>query len=110
MASKIIDKFMNYRDPLMYMTTSEFRALRDYTGFPLFKDQHVCHIISKANGGADHYSNYIVLSSSINRKMGSKNDNYFAKLAGLEATRRAVNISRNTGYIGPSAEELFYTS
>ena len=89
-----------------FMTTAQFRNMRARQGFPLNNDQHVCHIIAKNNGGADHIDNYYVAAGSLNQSLGDRNDFYLAEAAGIEQTRKAIAVSRTTGYNGPSAEEL----
>lgn len=89
-----------------FMTTTEFRSKRAEAGFPLQRDQHVCHIIAHSKGGANHRDNYFVASGSINVFLGNRNDSFLAEVAGLEQTRRAVAVSRRTGYKGPGADEL----
>ena len=84
-----------------------FRLLREKAGFPLLDDQDVCHIIAESSGGANHPDNYFVSSASFNRSAGNRCDHLFAYLAGLEATKKAVEVSRQTGWQGPSAEELY---
>ena len=102
-----IDNLMSPKPLYKTMTTSEYRKYKADIGDPVKADQDVCHIIADTNGGANHSANYIILSRTPNRSIGRRNDAYFAKLAGLEKTREAVEISKKlTGYSGPSAEEL----
>jgi hypothetical protein len=89
-----------------YMNKAQFRAMRARAGFPLNGDQHVCHIIAESNGGANHIDNYYVAAGSLNQSLGNRNDSYLAEAAGLEQTKKAVAVSRTTGYKGPGAEEL----
>jgi len=89
-----------------YMNKAQFRAMRARAGFPLNGDQHACHIIAESNGGANHIDNYYVAAGSLNQSLGNKNDSYLAEAAGLEQTKKAVAVSRTTGYTGPGAEEL----
>ena len=89
-----------------FMSKTQFRKLRERNGFPLNADQHVCHIIAESNGGANHIDNYYVAAGSLNQSLGNRNDSYLAEAAGLEQTKKAVAVSRVTGYKGPSAEEL----
>ena len=71
-------------------------------------DQHVCHIVASANGGADHPDNYVIANGKLNVQAGSRLDAYFAYHAGLEKTSAAVLISKRLrGYAGPSALELY---
>jgi hypothetical protein len=89
-----------------FMSKAQYRKLRETNGFPLNSDQHVCHIISESNGGADHIDNYYVAAGSLNQSLGNRNDFYLAEAAGLEQTKKAVLVSRSRGYTGPGAEEL----
>jgi hypothetical protein len=89
-----------------FMSRAQFRKLMERAGVPLCKDQDVAHLIARANGGADHRDNYIVASRSLNQSLGNRNDEYLAEVAGLEQTKKAVAVSRTTGYKGPGAEEL----
>jgi len=89
-----------------FMTKVQFRKLRERAGFPLNADQHVCHIIAESNGGANHIDNFYVAAGSLNQSLGNKNDAYLAEAAGMEQTRKAVAVSRTTGYTGPGADEL----
>jgi hypothetical protein len=89
-----------------FMTKAQFRKLRERAGFPLNADQHVCHIIAESNGGANHIDNFYVAAGSLNQSLGNRNDAYLAEAAGLEQTRKAVAVSRSTGYTGPGADEL----
>jgi hypothetical protein len=72
-------------------------------------DKDVCHIISKANGGADHPDNYdFVRGRSWNRMLGNRFDDVNCFLAGKEACRKAVDISKSLcDYSGPGADELY---
>jgi hypothetical protein len=88
------------------MSKAQFRAMRQRAGFPLNADQHVCHIIAESSGGANHIDNYYVAAGSLNQSLGNRNDSYLAEAAGLEQTKKAVAVSRTTGYTGPGAEEL----
>ena len=89
-----------------FMTKAQFRKLRERAGFPLNADQHVCHIIAESNGGANHIDNFYVAAGSLNQSLGNKNDAYLAEAAGMEQARKAVAVSRTTGYTGPGADEL----
>ena len=93
--------------PIQTQTTTEYRNWRQEIGLPLEYDQHVGHIIAKTNGGADHQDNYYPISAWINVSVGNRDDSFLAMVAGLEATRKAVAVSKRLrGYNGPSAEEL----
>ena len=89
-----------------FISKAQYRKLRESNGFPLSSDQHVCHIIAESNGGADHIDNYYVAAGSLNQSLGNRNDFYLAEAAGLEQTKKAVAVSRTTGYTGPSAEDI----
>jgi len=89
-----------------FMSKAQYRKLRETNGFPLSSDQHVCHIIAESNGGADHIDNYYVAAGSLNQSLGNMNDFYLAEAAGLEQTKKAVAVSRTTGYTGPCAEDI----
>ncbi len=89
-----------------FMGKAQFRKLRETNGFPLTSDQHVCHIIAQSNGGADHIDNYYVAAGSLNQSLGNRNDFYLAEAAGLEQTKKAVAVSRTTGYTGLAAEDI----
>ena len=88
------------------MSPSRCREKMRREGNPVAPGDDICHIIARANGGADHIDNYIVGCASLNRSIGNRNDSVFAKMAGLTQTRKAVAASRRWGYDGPSAEEL----
>ena len=89
------------------ITTSQYRERLKAEGRPIPDGYHVCHIIARDNGGADHVHNYIIETSRLNLTVGARNDAIFARLAGLEQTKKAVAASiRLCGYTGPSAEEL----
>jgi hypothetical protein len=89
------------------MSRDAYRKHMADSGHPIEADQHVCHIIAESNGGANHSDNYMVLSATVNLATGNRNDSHFAKLAGLEKTKKAVAISiKMCGYDGPSAEFL----
>jgi hypothetical protein len=89
-----------------FMSKAQFRKLRERVGFPLHAHQHVCHIIAESNGGANHIDNFYVAAGSLNQSLGNKNDAYLAEAAGIGQTRKAVAVSRSTGYTGPGADEL----
>jgi hypothetical protein len=90
----------------LWITTAQYRMRRAAEGHPIPDGYDVCHIIARSNGGANHVHNYIIERSRLNRSMGNRDDSVFARLAGLEQTTKAVAVSRKTGYMGPSAEEL----
>jgi hypothetical protein len=90
------------------MTTAQYRRRREKAGFPLMPNQHVCHIIASANGGADHIDNYFVASSQFNYATGSLQDAFMVFIAGLEQAQQAVAVSKTlNGYRGPDALTLF---
>jgi hypothetical protein len=72
-------------------------------------DQDVYHIISEANGGANHISNYhCAQNEGLNRAIGCRHDYLNVFLAGLEKAKLAVAVSREFGsYTGPDAEVLY---
>ena len=89
-------------------TTRRYRKYLNANGRPIQPDEHICHIIAKANGGADHPLNYCVASSKINKINGRSNDAYYVGIVGLTRAREAVRISRElNNYTGPDAETLF---
>jgi hypothetical protein len=96
------------REEKLDMSRQQFRAkVEAAMGCKLPDDCDVCHIIARANGGADHEDNYMIEKSRLNRTLHHKYDYVFARLAGLEQTKKAVAASiRLCGYKGPSAEEL----
>ena len=72
-------------------------------------DRDVCHIIARANGGADHPDNYdFVRGRTWNRMTGHRFDDVNCFLAGKEACKKAVDISRTLcDYAGPGADALY---
>jgi hypothetical protein len=71
-------------------------------------EKNLCHIIAKANGGADHPLNYIMGDAVMNRKNAQFNDAYYVGLVGKKAGAAAVAISRKLGeYSGPDIEHLW---
>jgi hypothetical protein len=82
------------------------------------KDVAVCHIIARANGGADHPRNYVLASAEMNGIDVEKNDYFYASFVGKTRTEEAVEISnklkhlhhlarvRTKGYTGPTAKKL----
>jgi hypothetical protein len=60
---------------------------------------HVCHIISQANGGANHPDNYFLFSGEANGKFSNKLDHVNVYLVGKEKAEKAVKISRQLGNI-----------
>jgi len=90
------------------ITTAQYRASMERAGVPLRHDQHVSHIISEANGGANHSDNYFIASNAFNLGTGNRHDALIAYIAGLERADTAVEISRRLrGYNGPTAVQLF---
>jgi len=89
-----------------FMTKERYRKLRARAGFPMEKDQDVCHLIAESLGGANHIDNFIDASAALNRSVGNRNDSLLIEVAGLEKAKKAVAVSRLTGYKGPGAEEL----
>jgi len=89
------------------ITTTQYRDRLEAEGRPIPPGHHVCHIIAANNGGADHVHNYIIETARLNLTIGARDDSVFARIAGLEQTKKAVAASiRLCGYTGPSAEEL----
>lgn len=60
-------------------------------------DQHVCHIIATANGGADHPDNYTVFSKAYNSSTKHLHDDLTCFLVGLDKAKAAVEVSRKYG-------------
>ncbi len=88
------------------MSPAKYRAyLKRHS---LIRDsQHVCHIIAKANGGADHFDNYFAAGAEFNMRSGCSNDAANVYLNGLEKGSKAVLASQKYGtYTGLSAIEL----
>lgn len=90
------------------ITTAQYRERLRRQGNPIPKGYDVCHIIAASRGGADHVHNYIIGLAHLNRSIGNRDDSIFARMAGLEKTKKAVKVSLKTGYEGPDAEELYY--
>ena len=92
-------------------TRAQYREKFKLIGLELGHDSDVLHIISKANGGADHVDNYFFLGNMrLNRKLGNRADEIYCYLCGLEGTKRAVAASVKFGafsyhYIPP--EKLY---
>ena len=61
------------------------------------REKNLCHIIAKANGGADHPLNYIMGDAAMNHKNAQFNDAYYVGLVGKKAGAAAVAISRELG-------------
>jgi len=89
------------------MQRAQYRQKLKKAGIDI-EGQDVGHIISKANGGADHQDNYYTIGSHVNRAMGNRNDDLNCYFAGPAKCRKAVKISRLIGsYNGPGHEELY---
>lgn len=88
------------------MTRQEYRMFLKLRGIKIYPDQNICHLIAFIDGGADHIDNFVVASASLNQSLGNRHDYYLAEVVGLEMMKKAVAVSRKTGYKGPSAEEL----
>ena len=58
------------------------------------KDLHVCHIIAKSNGGADHADNYLLAGADFNVRIGNRHDPLMCAFASIERTKRAIRASR----------------
>lgn len=73
----------------------------------------VCHIIARANGGANHHDNYYLLGGKFNHKLSRYGDHIMCYVVGQEKAARAVEISQRLGngtygkYKGKSAEMLY---
>lgn len=79
-------------------TRAQYRKKLLSIGVNLEKDRDVLHIISTANGGADHIDNYLFLGNMrLNRKLGKNADEIYCYLCGLEGTKRAVAASIKFG-------------
>lgn len=79
-------------------TRAQYRKKLESIGIKLDHDQDVLHIISKANGGADHIDNYLFLGNMrLNRRLGKNADEIYCYLSGLEGTKRAVQASLRYG-------------
>ena len=57
----------------------------------------VGHIVARANGGADHPSNYIFTPHDLNQSIGHRNDDFMYAYAGATKTREAVLVSQRLG-------------
>ena len=90
------------------MTTKEYRRKLIKAGLTINQDDHVPHIIAKANGGADHTDNYFfVVGMKCNIAWGKHHDAYMAYHVGLARAKKAVEISKKMGgYKGPDAATL----
>lgn len=84
-----------------FMSIKAFAKLLDDNGLITkrpgaeHEGQHVFHIIANSNGGPDHTHNYLyALGGTFNITIGDRLDHLNCYLAGAEAARRAVAISR----------------
>lgn len=93
-------------------STAEYRRLLEPHGL-IKPDQHVCHIIATANGGADHPANYSVFSQAYNTSTKHLHDDLTCYLVGEATAKEAVEASRRYGnkegkkYKGPDGAILF---
>ena len=72
--------------------------LRKLLGRDALKDQDVFHIIANSRGGADHPDNYLyALGSTFNRSIGDQYDELNCFLAGMEKTKKAIEVSMRIG-------------
>mgnify|MGYP006149359781 CR=1 FL=1 len=102
--TKIVDRMKKGSS----MTPAQYRNERIKLGCPVYADQHVLHIIAKANGGADHPDNYFVGNGKMNLALGHRNDHVMAWMVGKLQTIEAVKISKKLrNYRGPSALQLY---
>jgi hypothetical protein len=84
--------------PSSICTRAQYRKKLEEIGITLEKDRDVLHIISKANGGADHIDNYLFVGNMrLNRRLGKNADEIYCYLCGLEGTKRAVAASVKYG-------------
>ena len=71
-------------------------------------DVHVCHVISKANGGADAKENYVLMNGALNMKLGTKGDHVMVYVVGIHKANHAVSASKSLkNYSGPEAHTLY---
>ena len=79
------------------MTTTTFRSKMKALGLELEVDQHVCHIISESNGGANHSDNYFVASQNFNMATGNRHDALMCFIVGKVKAMGAVDVSKEFG-------------
>jgi len=78
------------------------------------QDKHVSHIIARANGGADHFDNYIPFPKYLNLQFGNRMDHLMCFLVGEEQAEKAIVVSRQLGnrkygtYTGAVSTSMFY--
>lgn len=98
------------------MTPAQYKRLLEETdphlGLRPLPDQHVEHIIAKANGGVDHAHNYVMGGQEMNRMKLDLHDYVLAATLGLERTKLAIKACKahstnQRKYTGPSALKLF---
>jgi len=71
-------------------------------------DVHVCHVISKANGGANATENYVLMNGALNTRLGTKDDHVMVYIVGIHKTLLALEASKALkNYDGPSVYELY---
>lgn len=99
--------------PSSHRRMQQYRRHLENAGFIIEPDQDVVHIISEANGGANHPDNYaFVGNASWNRSIVEKFDHLNCYMAGKAKSEKAVAISKKIGngkklYDGESALELY---
>jgi hypothetical protein len=75
------------------------------------RDQQVCHIIARANGGADHTHNYFIAGGDFNKIASNRMDHVMAFLVGIHKANMAVDASAAYGSYDrnrqPSAQQLW---
>ena len=78
------------------VSTRTQRAQWTATGVNM-NDRHVAHVVSRANGGADHPFNYVPLDAALNMSLGARNDDVMCELVGPKRCRIARQVSRVCG-------------
>ena len=93
-------------------STAQFRTICERHGVPV-AGMAVCRVIARANGGAAHPDNYLVLGREAGGRLNRYGDHLTCYLVGRELAARAVAVSATIGnedglkYKGKSAELLF---
>jgi hypothetical protein len=80
----------------MSMSADQYRELLLAQGISLY-GMHVDHIVPLALGGANHPSNYQIISAHDNLSYGARFDVLKCDEAGREFCRKAVDVSRRCG-------------
>lgn len=92
-------------------STQDYRRVLQRHGL-IHGDQHICHIIASAHGGADHLDNYAVLGQGWNVYSRHEHDDINCFLVGPSKAQAAVEASRKFGnrkgkfYKGPDGPKL----